>query len=195
MSTEGAIFEALSVGPFAGPGYVLLPQVRNCTGFGKAIRTADAVAVSVWPSKGIFAHGIEIKVSRADWKAELRDPSKAQAIAKYCRYWSIACLEHVVRDVAEVGVFGLIHVIDGKARVVKQPDAQEAEPWDHLFCASILRSAACASIPRFTLKDVFAKAFENGVEHGRSMANRECHFDREALHRYVIETEGKDGDA
>ena len=46
--------------------------------------SGDAVIMSLWPSRGLELHGVEIKVSRADWKREAADPAKAEAIAAYC---------------------------------------------------------------------------------------------------------------
>ena len=50
-------------------------------------RVADFIAVDKYPSNGLAIHGHEVKVSRADWLAELRDPSKAAAFTPYMHYW------------------------------------------------------------------------------------------------------------
>src|SRR4051812_18306594 len=61
------------------PEYVLLEQVRGATGITEgADRSADAIAMSVWPSRGLELHGFEVKVSRGDWLRELREPAKAE---------------------------------------------------------------------------------------------------------------------
>jgi hypothetical protein len=46
--------------------------------------------MSLWPSRGIELHGIEIKVSRNDWLKELGDPAKADEIARFCDRWWVA---------------------------------------------------------------------------------------------------------
>jgi hypothetical protein len=45
---------------YSQPEHVLIPQVRNGTGF-TSTRTADAIAMVVWPSRGFALTGIEIK--------------------------------------------------------------------------------------------------------------------------------------
>ena len=41
----------------------------------------------VWPSRGLYLHGFEIKVHRNDWLRELKNPAKAEEIAGYCHFW------------------------------------------------------------------------------------------------------------
>lgn len=50
----------------------------------------DAVAVGIWRRTEHLVHGFEIKVSRGDLLAELRDPSKAEAGARMCDRWWLA---------------------------------------------------------------------------------------------------------
>ncbi len=66
--------------------WVILSEVRNRAGF-DASRTADAIAMNMWPSRGLRLHGFEIKVSRSDWVRELRDPAKAEAFHGLVDYW------------------------------------------------------------------------------------------------------------
>ena len=69
-----------------GPAAVLFPQVRNAAGF-DATRTADALVMQLWPSRGLHLEGFEVKCSRSDVLKELRQPEKAEAIARYCEKW------------------------------------------------------------------------------------------------------------
>lgn len=55
-----------------------------------ADRRIDCVAVGCWRSTGYAVHGLELKVSRADWLKELRDPAKAASAARYCDHWWVA---------------------------------------------------------------------------------------------------------
>ena len=64
--------------------YALLFEVRNSTGYGKRIRSADALAMSLWPSRGLELIGFEIKRSRIDWLKELSQPEKAEEICRFC---------------------------------------------------------------------------------------------------------------
>lgn len=69
---------------YPAPAWAFLEEVRNQTGYARTIRTADALAMSLYPSRGLHLHGFEVKVSRADWFRELNDPKKAEEIAAYC---------------------------------------------------------------------------------------------------------------
>ena len=53
-------------------------------------RRADAISVDLWRSRDQLIQGYEIKVSRADWLNELRDPEKAApAVAACDRFWLV----------------------------------------------------------------------------------------------------------
>lgn len=69
-----------------GPRYAFAAQVRSHASF-YARRTCDAIAMDLW-ARGRFAlHGHEIKVSRSDWLAELKEPEKAAEFIPYVNYW------------------------------------------------------------------------------------------------------------
>lgn len=134
---------------FKTPEYVVLPQVRNGTGF-TANRTADAMVMSVWPSRGLHLYGIEIKVSRGDWIRELRNPKKADDIGKFCDFWIVAAgADNIVRDGELPAGWGLL--TPGKKpntlKVGKPPEKIDAQPLGRSFLASILRTVAEHTMP------------------------------------------------
>ena len=75
-------------GTFSAPAYVTLQEVRDATGF-DGHRTADAIAVSLYRSRGKAIWGFEMKVSRSDWLHELKQPEKAESIMRYCDHWAL----------------------------------------------------------------------------------------------------------
>jgi hypothetical protein len=75
-------------GSFSPPAYITLEEVRDATGF-DAARTADALAISLYRSRGKAVWGFEMKVSRNDWLKELKQPEKAESIMRYCNYWAL----------------------------------------------------------------------------------------------------------
>jgi hypothetical protein len=79
---------------FCQPEWALFHEVADATGVAR--RRADAIAVNLWESRGLGIHGFEIKVSRQDWLRELRDPAKAEAIARNCDHWWIVAPAGVV---------------------------------------------------------------------------------------------------
>ena len=75
-------------GTFSPPAYITLEEVRDATGF-DGVRTADAIAVSLYRSRGKAIWGFEMKVSRSDWLHELKQPEKSESILRYCNYWAL----------------------------------------------------------------------------------------------------------
>lgn len=127
---------------FGGDDFALVPQVRNGTGFQRRTRTADAIAISLWPSRGVDAHGFEFKDSRSDWKKELDSPEKSEEIGRYCRFWWLVVSDPaIVKDGELPSAWGLLHATDGGTKVVvKAPGRTTQEPsWS--FVAAVLKAA------------------------------------------------------
>lgn len=146
--TEDSVCEQLKK-RFPAPAFCLLPQVRNGTGFArKTTRTADALAISCYPSRGLFAVGIEIKVSLSDWRKELGDADKSQSIQRFCRQWYVAAPKGVV-PLSEVPPnWGLLEVTQARITEPKKAPVLEFDQPDWLFAASVIRSATQAMVPR-----------------------------------------------
>jgi len=184
--TESDVYAMLEK-TFPGPAYAMLSQVRNGTGFERRKnRTADAVAISCYPSRGLYMAGIEIKVSRPDWMKELADPTKADAIQKYCKYWYVAAPKGLI-DVGEVPeTWGLIEC-SSTARIVKPAPMLEPEPPDMLLVCSILRNAATSMVP--------AERLQKRIQNDREMSNRDIEDLRERIAKFEISTGVKIDDA
>jgi len=145
--TESEVFRRLyHVWP--SPAHTCLPQVRNGTGHSrKTTRTADALVVSTWPSRGMWLAGIEIKVSRSDWKQELANPAKAADIARFCKYWYVAAPVGVVPVEQVPETWGLVEVQQNTAKIVKSAPASEYLLPDMPLVCSILRAVESVTIP------------------------------------------------
>lgn len=124
---------------FAPPECAVVFEVAQSTGHA-ARRHLDAVAMELWPSRGLALHGIEVKVSRADWRREKADPEKAEEIARFCDYFWIAAPEGLV-PVAELpSAWGLLEL---KGEVISERRAArktEAEELTRPFLAALLRA-------------------------------------------------------
>lgn len=127
---------------YAPPEWAVMWEVSNATGAvaGKQ-RYADAVMMSLWPSRGLELHGVEIKVSRSDWKREAADPSKAEAIATYCDKWWVFVTPGVIHDTAEIPPNWGVREWDGKRWKTLQEAARNADAvaCDRKFLAALLR--------------------------------------------------------
>ena len=135
---------------FHAPEWVLLPQVRNAAGF-SATRTADALAMSVWPSRGLHMYGVEIKVSRGDWLRELKNPKKSDDIGQFCDFWFVAAgSESIVADGELPAGWGLL--VPGKKpgtlKVANVPARIEhVQPMSRHFLAAILKKTFESHVP------------------------------------------------
>lgn len=126
-------------------GWALFRELRSATGSQEGLRIADAVAVSIWPSKGFEVHGLEVKTSRADFLRELRSPTKAREIGRFCsRFYLVtpAPWKKVLLSTEELPEgWGLIE--DG--RIVREATEREAVEPTTAFLQSLLRAGARGS--------------------------------------------------
>jgi len=139
--TEQEVFAVLATTYFTtDKGFVALRQVANSTGWPQS-RTADAIAMQTWPSRGLHIHGIEIKCSRSDWVRELKKPAKADLIARFCHFWWIAVSDKKIVKKSELPeTWGCLLIDNGTVRVLKKaPLYSDVEPVSYGFLAAILR--------------------------------------------------------
>lgn len=160
--TEPEIVSALRkrYAPQAG---AFLEQVRSRTGYGGDVRTADALGMTLWPSRGLELHGMEIKVSRGDWKRERDDPAKAEEIAQYVdRWWLVVGDERIVEDGELPPAWGLL--VPGKRgqlRVKQEAPKLEAKAPSRAFLAAVFRNLEQAKrgmVPREEFAQALAEA-------------------------------------
>lgn len=132
---------------YEAPEYAFLEQVRSRTGYGGAIRTADAMAMSLYPGRGLHLHGFEIKIDRRDWLREKKTPEKAEEIIRFCdRWWLVVNDEAMVREGELPPTWGLL--VPGKKKgtltAKVQAPALSPQPITRPFLAAILRNLAQA---------------------------------------------------
>jgi len=147
---------------FEGRAWACFDEVGNATG-SRCSRYADFIAVSLWPSRGLEIHGVEIKVSRTDWLKELRDPKKADDIQKFCdRWWVAAGSESIVRAGELPPTWGLLE-LNKRKRLVAKVEAPKLEPEQLTkgFVAALLRRAAHG------FDSALAAAHREGFERGK----------------------------
>jgi len=124
---------------YAPPAWALLAGVSDGTGYSKS-RTADAMAMSLWESRGLELLGFEIKSSRTDWLRELENPGKAEALCRYCDRWYLVTGDlKICRDGELPPTWGLIERRGGKLVVAKEAPKLSPAPFDRSFFAALLR--------------------------------------------------------
>lgn len=194
--TSGDILNALRQ-KYPPKEYAFLCEVRNQTGFGRRVRSADALAISLWPSRGIYAIGFEVKVTRGDWLKELADPSKADEFFRFCQHWFIAAPVGLI-GVAELPpTWGLLEVDGtGKVKCVKAAPQQLAQhPTWELF-ASLARQAEETWVPRSLVDKEKNDALEEARkrwEAGRERDRRHAEKELASLREHVKQFEDASG--
>ena len=162
--TEAKVFDALRH-VFPSPAHTRIPSVRNGTGYArKRTRTADGLVFSTWPSRGLWMAGIEIKVSRSDWKKELADAAKSDEIQQYCHHWYVAAPVGVVPINEVPKAWGVIEVSGTTADIVKAAPPLEAKAPDFLLLCAIFRAMegkiVCAGVVEDRVREQVDAALE-----------------------------------
>jgi len=162
--TEFELFQALRP-LYPALEFALLPQAANGTG-GRASRHCDALALGLWPSRGMYLTGFEIKSYRGDWIRELRNPEKAEDVAKFCNYWYIVAGGAFVKSDELPPTWGLLTWDEKKSRLVKTKAApfRKVPRPDFPFIAGILRKAQEVVTPDAALAAAKAEGYKAGRE-------------------------------
>ncbi len=129
---------------FCSPEWALFFEVGDATG-AQHRRWADAVAMNLYPSRGLEIQGFEVKVSRADWSKELKMPEKSAPVQQYCDRWWIVTPAGIVKDGELPPTWGHYEVSEGgKLRQVVAAPKLESIPVTRAFVASMMRRASGA---------------------------------------------------
>jgi hypothetical protein len=196
VTTAVEIITALRV-HYAAPAWAFVEQVGDATGYG-ASRHIDALAMGLWPSRGLEIHGIEVKISRNDWKRELLKPDKAEPIAERCDRFYVATPAGLVDPFELPPAWGLLEVRkDGKVHTVKAADKREPKPLDYPFLAAIMRRVALVPSPTAQMQDDLRQAareearkdVDERIKHAVELALMPL----ESLRRQVAEFEAETG--
>jgi hypothetical protein len=115
---------------------ILLYEVRDSTGFDSS-RSADAMSISLYRTRGREVNGFEIKHSRSDWLRELKDPAKAEEIGKYCDYFYLLTPDDTVAKVDELPIpWGWMVPKGQRFKVMKKAQKMDPRPIDrHILCS------------------------------------------------------------
>jgi len=167
METTDEVMNALKK-RYSAYGFVFLENVAN--GVGNVKRYADAIAMSLFASRGLNIYGFEIKVSRQDWLNELKHPEKADVIHRQCDGWYLVTGDpSIVQDGELPDGWGLL-TAKGKKTLVekKKPVLKERQPnIDRHFLASTLVRVAQQATPEAKFKDANREALNLGIKKGR----------------------------
>lgn len=161
--TDLDVREALKL-RYPSDAYGVIEEVGNATGF-RTNRHIDMIVMSLWPTRGLEIHGIEIKVSRQDFMKELSLPAKAEAIQKYCDRWWVAVGDEKIVHAGDMPpTWGLLALKGKKMKVLIAAPKLEPAALDRKFIAAMFRRASDAQAMIVTQAEV--KAYDRGVLHG-----------------------------
>lgn len=126
---------------FIAPEWALFFEVGDATG-ARQRRWADAVAMNMYPSRGLEIHGFELKASRSDWLRELKNPAKAESVSRFCDRWWIVAPPGVVNDGELPPTWGMYEAKGWKLRQAVAAPKLEAQDVTRAFMAAMLRRAS-----------------------------------------------------
>jgi hypothetical protein len=151
--------------------WVRAEHVQSSQSFGREqIRIADFLAIDKWQSShAIYGH--EVKVSRADWLSELRDPSKAQAIMRFCTYWYLVVPTASIVKPGELPAgWGLMVQAGSRLRIRHKAPELTPEPLTLDFTASLVHAVQRTACREPLHRD--ARTFTTWTEKGGTI--RRC---------------------
>ena len=155
---------------YSYPAYAFFDELRDCTGF-SSIRSADGVALSLWPGRGILLHGFEIKVSRADWLNELKDPSKSEIFIAECDHWWLVAPKEIIQRGEIPMKWGWLQVKGNHLYCAKMAPLLKPKPLSRSLLASLVyrtqkQGVTLTEKERETIRK---RGFEQGKEFGSQM--------------------------
>lgn len=162
--------------------WALLFEVRNATGAIHTQRYADAIAMNLWPSRGLSVIGFEIKVSRSDWLHELKKPEKADPIIKYCDYFYLVLGDkNIVKGGELPENWGLmIPFGENRLKIKKEAPKLDSKSLDRGFIASMMRQA----MNQLTMESEIKKQVNERVDERKKHLEQLYESDKK---RYEIE--------
>ena len=149
---------------FAAPEWATFFEVRDAAGFNSK-RSADAVTMGLWPSRGLELTGFEVKVTRSDWLRELKDPAKSGPVQDYCDRWYVAVSDDTIVQGEELPkTWGLMVLRGGK--LVTKVEAPKLEPkaLTKTFVAALLRRATENVVPKNVLDEMVSEQVEERMK-------------------------------
>ena len=135
--------------------------------------------MGLWPSRGLYLTGFEIKVSRQDLLNELKNPAKADSIARYCDFWYLVLGDKNIIKQGELHHnWGFILPERQGLRIVKEAVKNEnPAPIDRTFLASLMRNAYENDYITKTVNAAVSKASSEAFERGKKFAESRSVYD------------------
>lgn len=154
--------------------YALMAEVSDAAGYNRS-RSADYIAVGLWPSRGLSIIGIELKSFRSDWLGELKNPRKAENIFKYCDYFWLLTIDDTIAKMEEIpDNWGWMCIKGSRIIVKKEALKLTPEPISKTFMCAMFKRASDKS--RFVHVDSIQDKIDQAKESARN--ERKMSLDR-----------------
>ena len=156
-------------------------------------RSADAIAINMWPSRKYEIHGFEIKASRGDWLKELRTPSKADFFVGQCdRWFMVAAKKDIIRKEELPEDWGLLEIRNNRIFTAVHPDWTYKTTPSRRFYTNLVNKAFQKNDPS---RHVIYQAEMRGRDQARKEASTEVQNEMDNLIEKVkvLETLEKNG--
>jgi len=156
-------------GTFSSPAYITLEEVRDATGF-DGQRTADAMAISLYRSRGKALWGFEFKVSRNDWLKELKQPEKAESIMRYCHHWALVVPDKKIVQPGELpSTWGMYVAQKNRLKCLVPPPKLEPIPMDMKMFTALAYAInnRQSKVDAEALKKARDEGYQDGVKRTR----------------------------
>lgn len=172
-----------------GEQWTFFEEVPDSTGSDK-VRTADALAMNLWPSQGRHLHGFELKVSRSDWLKEMQDFTKAHAIKRFCHRWWLVAPKGVAKIEEVPADWGWYAPTDaGGLKVMRQASLLKPEPISDAFLASLCRQVFRQNKPtedkviERLKSEAYQRGYKDGHTAGKKSATKDADLNAQLLER------------
>lgn len=126
---------------FPSGEYALLKEVSDAAGMHRS-RSADFIIISLWPSRGLGIHGIELKSFRSDWLNERKSPAKAENIFQYCDHFSLLTSGEKIATMEEIPeTWGWMEIKGNRIHILKPAPKLSPAPISRHFLAAMMKRA------------------------------------------------------
>lgn len=156
---------ALLRAKFSEPDWALVEEVRDSTGYAKQGKRMDAMALGLWPSRGMEVLGFELKVSRSDLARELLNPEKADDFYSYVDRWYLVLSDKNLLKPGELPpTWGLIAPRGDTLAIITEAPKHKTKPLDRLFIAAIVRRLRASYILKNDLNELVKKTASERID-------------------------------
>lgn len=123
---------------FPAPGFVVMEEVRNATGF-DSNRSADAMALGLYKTRGRELWGFEMKVSRTDWLKELDQPEKSESWLRFCDRWALVVTDASIVHTGELPeAWGLYAPVGKRLKCITPAPKLDPDPLTRIALTALM---------------------------------------------------------